>query len=84
MELKQNKRGLRRNGLKVLIVPSGIETTIERVKFSFNAVLIVPSGIETCRIAQPSYLPSVLIVPSGIETFQRKHKTLCLQRINCT
>ena len=56
--------------LRVLIVPSGIETNIWSVFRDVRTqVLIVPSGIETMFInGKGDWGIYVLIVPSGIET----------------
>ncbi len=57
------------NELKVLIVPSGIETTESCLDFLLGVVLIVPSGIETVKpVSLREKAILVLIVPSGIET----------------
>ena len=73
MELKLAKF---KNGgaiLEVLIVPSGIETTMQIInQLSFHDVLIVPSGIETPKVVVCAFGDiKVLIVPSGIETYLR-------------
>ena len=52
----------------VLIVPSGIETTMLKKQFQQVVVLIVPSGIETLFLRKKNIKNEVLIVPSGIET----------------
>ena len=49
MELKQLTADTIQNKIRVLIVPSGIETTSFRNPYFSYRVLIVPSGIETTQ-----------------------------------
>ena len=70
MELKQNQTGCSTVDLKVLIVPSGIETQYVHIDHFRYVVLIVPSGIETRKSILVDSCLLVLIVPSGIETFK--------------
>ncbi len=70
--------------VKVLIVPSGIETLLFLSFPMISTVLIVPSGIETFFVDHPSTFSEVLIVPSGIETFDQRKRHVCPHRINCT
>ena len=68
MELKHQWEEEQKEKTKVLIVPSGIETTMQIInQLSFH-VLIVPSGIETPTLGPLFGSFKVLIVPSGIET----------------
>ena len=72
-------------GWQVLIVPSGIETFINKSLCLSDFVLIVPSGIETEKGLVPAPVPLlVLIVPSGIETRLMQRKINQTRSINCT
>ena len=69
MELKQEAEKALKAQIEVLIVPSGIETSLSCVFQSASTVLIVPSGIETRLPGRTGRCThQVLIVPSGIET----------------
>ena len=61
--------------IRVLIVPSGIETVSREFSDSLQfIVLIVPSGIETDTGSFSDRDQFVLIVPSGIETYLSMHQ----------
>lgn len=70
LELKQKKCIGVLPRIAVLIVPFGIETSINLLCINRkNQVLIVPFGIETCLSHAKLNLDLVvLIVPFGIET----------------
>ena len=54
--------------MTLLIVPYGIETTIETIDRCDKPLLIVPYGIETTLCISGDRCRSLLIVPYGIET----------------
>ena len=85
MELKLFMQNYVSDLIKVLIVPSGIETKSEvQQAHVIPVVLIVPSGIETAYDVRSCRHRHVLIVPSGIETPRYLYKADVEMCINCT
>ena len=69
MELKLGQERLYYGRVRLLIVPYGIETYVQRSATFYTALLIVPYGIETAiRSTEMVKRKKLLIVPYGIET----------------
>ena len=68
MELKQVRDQRKNRRRRLLIVPYGIETTIEEDPANTSNLLIVPYGIETDGTSRDYPHLNLLIVPYGIET----------------